>query len=262
MKKLLQLILILVAILSNAEEFRIVSLSPAMTELVCHLGLEHNLVGRSEVCNYPESVLTLPIAGGFANPNVEKILELNPTHIVTNDLINPNVISIFSRHNIAIINMHCNNLQDYRKCIEKISAVFDAKELGDKEIEKLENFKKNPCKNLNIKVLWVVFDNPIMTAGANSILDEISTLAGVENIAKNVNHPYFRCSFDWIIENNPDVIIWAGTPNGWQKKIWQKLPAIKKGKILYDFNQDITLRCSPRIFDGIMELHKKLEQLK
>ena len=89
--------------MSNAEEFRIVSLSPAMTEIICHLGLRENLVGRSEVCNYPESVKNLPIAGAFAKPNVEKILRLKPTHIVTNDLINPGVISIFKQHKIEAV---------------------------------------------------------------------------------------------------------------------------------------------------------------
>ena len=262
MKKLLQILLIFSIFVLNADEFRIVSLSPAMTEIICHLGLEKKLIARSEVCNYPQSVLTLPVAGGFAKPNVEKIIELKPTHIVTNDLINPNVISVFKNRNIDVINMQCNNLQDYRKCVEKISEVFGIEEVGNKEIAKLAEFEKHPYKPLNIKVLWVVFDNPIMVAGANSILDEVSTLAGVENIAGKVNQPYFKSSLDWIIEENPDVIIWAASPGGWKKKIWQKIPAVKRGNLLYDYDQDIILRCSPRIFEGIIELREKLEKLK
>lgn len=40
---------------------RIVSLLPAATELVCALGLENQLVGRSHECDYPESVKALPV---------------------------------------------------------------------------------------------------------------------------------------------------------------------------------------------------------
>jgi len=40
---------------------RIISLLPAATEIVCALGLEQNLVGRSHECDYPESVKALPI---------------------------------------------------------------------------------------------------------------------------------------------------------------------------------------------------------
>src|ERR1700748_1981450 len=40
---------------------RIVSLLPSATEIVCALGLEHDLVGRSHECDYPESVKKLPV---------------------------------------------------------------------------------------------------------------------------------------------------------------------------------------------------------
>src|SRR5207249_1375755 len=40
---------------------RIVSLIASATEIVCALGFEHWLVGRSHECDYPESVLWLPV---------------------------------------------------------------------------------------------------------------------------------------------------------------------------------------------------------
>src|ERR1700759_615241 len=40
---------------------RIISLLPAATEIVCALGLEENLVGRSHECDFPLSVKQLPV---------------------------------------------------------------------------------------------------------------------------------------------------------------------------------------------------------
>ncbi|HTW86775.1 MAG TPA: cobalamin-binding protein [Candidatus Binataceae bacterium] len=40
---------------------RIVSLLPSATEIVCALGLEHELVGRSHECDYPPTVERLPV---------------------------------------------------------------------------------------------------------------------------------------------------------------------------------------------------------
>ena len=40
---------------------RIVSLLPSATEIVCALGLEHELVGRSHECDYPPEVERLPV---------------------------------------------------------------------------------------------------------------------------------------------------------------------------------------------------------
>jgi len=43
------------------SSLKIVSLLPAATEVVCALGLEENLVGRSHECDFPESVKQLPV---------------------------------------------------------------------------------------------------------------------------------------------------------------------------------------------------------
>ncbi|GJL51235.1 MAG: cobalamin-binding protein [Nitrospirales bacterium] len=46
---------------SNTQKHRIVTLIPSATEMVCALGLENQLVGRSHECDFPPSVTHLPI---------------------------------------------------------------------------------------------------------------------------------------------------------------------------------------------------------
>ncbi|MVN21563.1 cobalamin-binding protein [Mucilaginibacter arboris] len=43
------------------DQKRIISLLAAGTEIVCELGLEDQLVGRSHECDYPETILNLPV---------------------------------------------------------------------------------------------------------------------------------------------------------------------------------------------------------
>lgn len=88
-------------------QLRIVSLLPSATELVCALGLEASLVGRSHECNAPAGIAALPactrsrvtagasaeidadvrrrLAAGEALYEIDAALvrELAPTHIVT-----------------------------------------------------------------------------------------------------------------------------------------------------------------------------------
>ena len=54
----------------------VISLSPALTELICHLGCEDRLAARSTACDWPESVKSLPTAGNFAEPELERILAM------------------------------------------------------------------------------------------------------------------------------------------------------------------------------------------
>jgi iron complex transport system substrate-binding protein len=61
---------------------RIVSLAPTHTEILFALGLADNVVGVSDYCNYPPEAKEKQKIGGFANPDIDKILALNPDLIL------------------------------------------------------------------------------------------------------------------------------------------------------------------------------------
>jgi ABC-type Fe3+-hydroxamate transport system substrate-binding protein len=66
-------------------EPRIVCLVPSITELLCDLGLERALVGRTGFCIHPwETVRRIPKVGGTKDLKLEKIRELEPTHVIVN----------------------------------------------------------------------------------------------------------------------------------------------------------------------------------
>lgn len=67
------------------SDIRIVSLVPSVTELVCDLGLEGELVGRTGFCIHPwESVRGIPKVGGTKDVKLDLIRELRPTHVIVN----------------------------------------------------------------------------------------------------------------------------------------------------------------------------------
>ena len=64
---------------------RIVSLVPSLTESFFELGMGNLLVAITDFCVYPEAgVKDLPRIGGTKNPQIEKILSLNPDLILAN----------------------------------------------------------------------------------------------------------------------------------------------------------------------------------
>ena len=261
MKKILFLTIInLFSVCCGME--RIVSLSPALTELVCILGCEKQLAGRSDVCNFPASITDVPIAGRFADPYIERIIDLNPTLIITNDLINPNIRATFEKYGIRTEIIPCRNIAEYRSCVEKLGSILNAEAKADAELERIDNFLKNLPGKQTLKVVWVIWDSPLMVAGKNSLPDEVIRLAGAVNVAANVPQPYFKCSYDWLLEQKIDVIIWSASPNGWKhRSFWQKLDAVRKNKIIHSLDPDLIQRPGPRIFDGIMLLRKTLEKM-
>ncbi|MCG8373745.1 MAG: helical backbone metal receptor, partial [Balneolales bacterium] len=64
---------------------RIVSLVPSLSELLIDLGVKEWLVGRTKFCIHPQPAIQhIPVIGGTKNPNLEKIIALNPDLIVAN----------------------------------------------------------------------------------------------------------------------------------------------------------------------------------
>jgi ABC-type Fe3+-hydroxamate transport system substrate-binding protein len=61
---------------------RIVSLAPGITDALFEIGAGHDVVARSDYCDYPPEVSKLPRAGTSLTPNYEVITRLEPTLIV------------------------------------------------------------------------------------------------------------------------------------------------------------------------------------
>ncbi|MBR5815729.1 MAG: hypothetical protein IKY77_06010 [Methanocorpusculaceae archaeon] len=51
---------------------RIVSLSPANSEILFALGLDEKIVGVTEYCTYPEAALSKEKIGGFSTVNIKR----------------------------------------------------------------------------------------------------------------------------------------------------------------------------------------------
>ncbi len=64
------------------EGTRLLSLTPAITETLVHIGAEPLLVGRSDWCNLPPEIARLPSLGSSLTPNLEAIAQLSPSHIL------------------------------------------------------------------------------------------------------------------------------------------------------------------------------------
>ena len=61
---------------------RIISMAPNVTEILFAIGLDEEIVGVTNFCNYPDAAQGKPKIGGYYDPNIEVILSLTPDLIV------------------------------------------------------------------------------------------------------------------------------------------------------------------------------------
>ena len=62
---------------------KIVSLTPAYTEILFEMGYGDRIVAVSDYCDYPENVKELPKAASSANPDIAAIKKLSPDLVIT-----------------------------------------------------------------------------------------------------------------------------------------------------------------------------------
>lgn len=100
---------------------RIISLTPNITEIVCALGLEENLVGRTDYCDYPESVSSIESIGDIMTPNTEKIVELNPDVIISDGMQNQEFGESLRELGLKVIELRANtNIEGTYDVIKKV----------------------------------------------------------------------------------------------------------------------------------------------
>lgn len=123
--------------LEKAPE-KIVSLSPAVTEVICELGFKEKLVGISDYCDYPEG-LSAQKVGSTENPNIDEIIKLKPDAVFTLSELSEREAYTLSQANIAVLTAEPpKNMEGYSALYKEIAAAFYGKEKlsGEKETEK------------------------------------------------------------------------------------------------------------------------------
>lgn len=244
---------------------RIVSLSPAVTELVFQLGQGRFLVGRSEVCNYPEAAGAVPAVGRYADPALERVVKLRPTLVLTNDLRSPRAGEVLKKLGVKLIVRQCRTVEEYREWVMLLGRELDCPDAAEAELARFDReiAELKKLKALPVSLLWVISDSPLMTGGRRSLLSEVSKLAGMRNAGDVCDQSYFRLSRDFVLEDPPGVVIWAnsGAVPDEKTNFWGGLEAVKKKRVLRYLHEDMVMRPGPRLPAGIRKMRAEVEKL-
>jgi ABC-type Fe3+-hydroxamate transport system substrate-binding protein len=161
---------------------RIVCLVPSITELLCDLGLSDQLVGRTGFCIHPwEVVRQIPKVGGTKDVLMDRVRELEPTHVVVNVDENlkedaetlaefvPNVVVTHPQE-------PRDNLALYRQMGETFGREREAEELCGRFEEAYARATANPGPEQS--VLYLIWRDPWMTVAADTYIAQTLALFG------------------------------------------------------------------------------------
>ena len=192
---------------------RIISLSPAITEMVFMLDEGYKLVGISDFCHYPEATDTMHRVGGMQNINVESLVALNPDVVLIGSIVTKQDMEKMERAGLKVVVIREETkLEGLCDALEVIGNLLDKKELAEEQIQQIHNQLDSVKLHIDTtlapkKVYYVVGfgEQGDFTAPQNSHIHEIITAAGGENIGKDLTS--WSVSREYLFEADPDIIL-------------------------------------------------------
>lgn len=238
---------------------RIVSLISSATEIVCALGFEEELVGRSHECDYPPSIERLPVcsaskvhidaAGAAIDGQVRSIVaeglsvyrvdpdllnELAPTVIVTQTQCEVCAVSLSDVEQAvcelvtsrpAIVTQEPMALGDIFTDIRKVAAALDAPERGEALVARLEGRLEAvraavPSGAQRPSIACVEWIDPLMMA-ANWVPELVDCAGGENRFGEPGRHSGYLDAGE-LFAADPDVI--AVMPCGFDiERAWREM---------------------------------------
>lgn len=254
------------------EPQRIVSTSPAETEILFALGLNDRIVGVSDFDDYPAEASTKPKVGGVVNPSEEAILAQTPDLVIGGISMEKPVSDKLKSLGVPVFVTHPQKMDDILNNILMMGVITNRQEQAEKvvaamkqDIARVQEAVKG-VKPEDKKRVYLEFA-PGWTVGKGEFLDELVTLAGGTNIAADTEgwHPI---SEEKILKSDPDVILYAKgvTDDKTGVKLediiakrngWDTMKAIRESQV-FGMEQNLLARPGPRITQGLIEVAKAI----
>jgi ABC-type hemin transport system substrate-binding protein len=247
---------------------RIISLSPATTEVLFALGAGDRIVGVTSFCDHPAEAKKKAKIGGMSNPSLESIVALRPDLVVLTTDGNPQEAEARLRSmKLRTYVWTARTLADLPGGIRGLAQALELGEQGQalaSGIERSLNSYRvrtdaSASHGRRTRVLYIVWPEPLLVAGPGTAIHDAIMLLGMENTAAAAGTSYPRYSIEAVIREAPDVLcIGKGSgmdmrtvSEGILKKL-RNVPAVKNGRICYV--SDSLYRLGPRVVAGIEEL--------
>ena len=241
---------------------RIVSLAPSITEVIFALGKEDLLAGITQFSDYPPETRNLPRVGSYVHLDLEKIVALKPDLCIGIKDGNPiAVVQKLERLGIPVYAIDPRDINSVLETITKLGHLLGAEKKAKSIVSdmrsRMERVKslvaKNPHKP---RVFFQIGVSPIVSAGTETYIHELITLAGGNNLAKGPV-PYPRYSREQVLGLSPEILIITSMARGasfervkeqWSQ--WTSMPAVRNDRIVL-MDSNLCDRPTPRLIDAL-----------
>jgi iron complex transport system substrate-binding protein len=246
---------------------RIISLAPSNTEILFALGLGDRVVGVTDYCNYPPEAKTKPSVGEYVNPNIEGIVAMNPDLILGTEAQTADYYAQIESKGLTMVAISPKTFDEVLASITLIGKITGADKAAaaltasmQKRIKAVTDKTASLSPDMKPSVFYVLWDDPLMTAGKGTFTDEMIAKAGGTNIFGDLES-YPTVSLENVLVADPQIMVAGVGTNEGEQEPFQFImtesrlqdTSARQNNRVYSINMDIISRPGPRIVDALEE---------
>ena len=252
---------------------RVVALQPSDCEILCAIGCEEALVGIGQYCDYPASIVGLPVVQSGQETNIEEILALNPQVVLMNDMAqSEEQVKQLEANGVKVVVSKAEDIEGVYYAIRMIGRVMGKDENAEAVVKDMQTaFDEIRSKNESTGKTVYFEVSPLQwglwTAGSGTFMDELAEICGMTNIFADLEG-WAAVSEEQVIARDPDFIVtitmyYGEGPTPIEEIMgragWQDMKAVRNRQVFNASDSNALSRPGPRLKDAAIELYNFLE---
>jgi len=207
-------------ILDGIESVRIVSLVPSLTETLVSYGLAEQLVGRTTYCTEPSAtVSSIETVGGTKNPDLDRILDLDPDLVVLNR--EENRLEDAERLRAAGLELYVTHPRSVVEAVDmlaELGAVVGRAESAEVLCrdcrDGLDRLERLGAAERRVPTFCPIWRRPWMTFGASTYIGDMLAVTGFANVygVGEERRDFFEVNLEDVVARRPPAILLPDEP--------------------------------------------------
>jgi iron complex transport system substrate-binding protein len=249
------------------EPERVVSLTPATTELLFALGEGDKLVGRGEFDDYPPEAADVPPVASFTGVDIEAVVGQEPDLVLAggNFFTPPDDVARLRDLDIPVLVLYAENVDEVLTDIELVGQAIGASDAAEEMTtdiaQRVDEVTTAVAELAATRTFYEIGYGPdIYGPAPDSFVADMVLLAGGEPITTG-DPVVFSITLEQLVDQDPEVIVLgdAAYPPPVCPDVvaaregWSDMTAVTNGDIR-PVNDIIVTRPGPRIGEGLADL--------
>jgi iron complex transport system substrate-binding protein len=243
---------------------RVISLIPSVVETIIALGGAEQIVGRTRYDIAPE-VVSRPSIGGGLDPSIDAIVALQPDLVINweRDKWRKSTERLKAL-GIPTFSMRAQDTADVLRSVEQLGHLLGRDSIASDLVQRLRSglseIRASTRALPHPRVFYVVFNDPPMTTGPGTFVDQLIDAAGGVSIFDDAKQDWPTVSLEEIVHRDPDLIVLPYGERGAatlerlrHDAGWRELRAVRSGHVV-TVESNLVNRPGPRLVEAASAL--------